>query len=112
VSPVGGRLFGDRIGFINRSSLRGTGSDPPALRHSSTYNDGVLKMSKSPTRRDVQRLSPEILGHYHDLLMAYDVDGFDKMLEMYEVPEEEREEHRREFKHYAERILRQRWQRS
>jgi hypothetical protein len=61
------------------------------------------------TRRDVQRLSPEILGHYHDLLMANDVDSFDKLLAIYRVPEEERDELRKEFTRYAERILRRRW---
>jgi hypothetical protein len=62
-----------------------------------------------PTRRDVQRLSPEILGHYHDLLMANDLETFDKLLEIYRVPEELREELRRDFTRYAEKILRRRW---
>lgn len=61
------------------------------------------------TRRDIQRLSPEILGHYHDLLMANDVESFDKLLAIYHVPEEERDELRKEFTHYGERILRRHW---
>jgi hypothetical protein len=61
------------------------------------------------TRREVQALAPEILGHYHDLLMANDLDGFEKLLEIYRVPEELREKQIREFTHYAERILRRRW---
>lgn len=61
------------------------------------------------TRRDVKRLSPEILGHYHDLVMANDFEGFDMLLEIYKVPEDQREELRRDFRLYAERILQRRW---
>src|SRR5579863_3544988 len=32
--PIGGRLLGSRRGLLSRSSFTGTGSDPPALRHS------------------------------------------------------------------------------
>jgi hypothetical protein len=42
------------------------------------------------TRREAQKLTPEILGHYHDLLMANDFDGFDKLLEIYKVPQDQR----------------------
>jgi hypothetical protein len=63
----------------------------------------------SHTRREIKALSPEILGHYRDLLMANDFEGFDMLMEIYEVPEDQREEHRREFKLYAERILQRRW---
>jgi len=63
----------------------------------------------SHTRREVRALTPEILGHYHDLLMANDLDGFEKLLEIYRVPKELREELCRDFKHYAERILQQKW---
>jgi hypothetical protein len=61
------------------------------------------------TRREAHMLTPEILGHYHDLLMANDFDGFDMLLEIYKVPQELREEQRQEFKRYAERILQRRW---
>jgi hypothetical protein len=61
------------------------------------------------TRREKRKLTPEILGHYHDLLMANDFEEFDMLLEIYRVPEEQREEQRREFRLYAERILRRRW---
>jgi hypothetical protein len=61
------------------------------------------------TRRDVKRLSPEILGHYHGLVMRNDLETFNKLLEIYRVPEELREELRHEFTQYAERILRRRW---
>lgn len=66
-------------------------------------------MTDQQTRRDAQRLSPEILGHYHDLLMANDFEGFDMLLETYKIPEDQREEQRKEFRLYAERILRRRW---
>jgi hypothetical protein len=61
------------------------------------------------TRRQIQALSPEFYGHYHDLLMANDPEGFEILLDTYHVADELREEHRREFTHYAERILRRRW---
>jgi hypothetical protein len=61
------------------------------------------------TRREAQRLTPEILGHYHDLLMAYDLDGFNKLMEIYRVPEEAREELRKDFKRYGGEILRRQW---
>jgi hypothetical protein len=63
----------------------------------------------SHTRRDVQVLTPEILGHYHDLLIANDLDGFEKLLAIYRVPQELRGELCDEFTHYAERILRRKW---
>jgi hypothetical protein len=61
------------------------------------------------TRREAQRLTPEILGHYHDMLMANDVESFDKLMEVYRVPEEAREELRKDFTRYAEEILRRKW---
>jgi hypothetical protein len=61
------------------------------------------------TRREVQALAPEILGHYHDMLMANDLDGFEKLLAIYRVPQDLREELCDEFTRYAERILRRRW---
>jgi hypothetical protein len=61
------------------------------------------------TRREVEWLTPVVLGRYHDLLMTNDVAGFDRLLEVYKVPEEEREVLRREFTLYAERLLRRRW---
>lgn len=61
------------------------------------------------TRRQVRGLTPEILGHYHDLVMANDFEGFKMLLEIYRVPEELREELCREFTRCAETILRRRW---
>jgi hypothetical protein len=61
------------------------------------------------TRREAAKLAPEILGQYHDLLVANDLEGFDMLLEIYKVPQDQREDQRREFMHYAERILRRKW---
>lgn len=61
------------------------------------------------TRRQVRVLTPEILGYYHDLVMANDLEGFKMLLEIYRVPEELREDLCNEFTRYAEEILRQRW---
>jgi hypothetical protein len=68
-------------------------------------------MTEKPqhTRRQVQALSPEILGHYHDLLMANDLDGFKMLLTIYRVPQDLHEELVGEFMHYAEKILRRKW---
>jgi len=69
-------------------------------------------MAKPPhTRREVATLSPEILGHYHDLLMRNDLEGFEMLLEIYKVPVEEREELKKEFTRYGEKILRHKWHR-
>jgi hypothetical protein len=66
--------------------------------------------SKAPsTRREARELTAKILGQYHDLLMTNDLAGFEKLLEVYNVAEELREEQRQEFMHYAERILQRRW---
>jgi hypothetical protein len=61
------------------------------------------------TRREAQRLTPEILGHYHDMLMANDSESFNKLMEVYCVPEEARAELRQDFTRYAEEILRRKW---
>lgn len=67
-------------------------------------------MIKPPyTRREAQELTPEIMGQYHDLLMTNDLAGLEKILEAYNVEEELKEEQRREFTQYAERILRRKW---
>lgn len=67
-------------------------------------------MIKPPyTRREAQALTPEIVGQYRDLLMTNDLAGLEKILEAYNVEEELREEQRREFTQYAERILRRKW---
>jgi hypothetical protein len=61
------------------------------------------------TRREVQALAPDLLGQYHDLLMANDLSGLEDLLEANGVAEELRQELRREFTLYAEKILRMRW---
>jgi hypothetical protein len=61
------------------------------------------------TRREVQALTPKILGQYHDLLMTNDLAGLEKLLDAYGIEERLREELRQEFMHYAEMLLRRRW---
>jgi hypothetical protein len=61
------------------------------------------------TRRQVRAMTPEICGHYHDLVMANDLEGFKMLLEIYRVREELREELIRDFMHHAETVLRRRW---
>ncbi len=61
------------------------------------------------TRREAQELTREILGQYHDLLMTNDIAGLEELLEEYDVATELREECRREFTQYAERLLRRKW---
>lgn len=70
------------------------------------------KMSTKPTtRRDVQRLTPEILSQYQNLLLSNDLAGFEKLLAQYApaLDDETRQELIEDFKHYAERILKHRW---
>jgi hypothetical protein len=67
--------------------------------------------TKPTTRKEAQKLTPEILGHYHDLLMQNDLGGFEKLLAQYApaLEDEEKQELIEDFKHYAARILRHRW---
>lgn len=67
--------------------------------------------TKPTTRREARKLTPEILGHYHDLLMRNDVDGFEKLLAQYApaLGDGQRQSLIDDFKHYAARILRHRW---
>ena len=66
--------------------------------------------SEAPyTRREMLTLTPKILGQYHDLLMTNDLAGLEQLFDAYSVAEALREELRREFTQYAERILRRRW---
>lgn len=63
------------------------------------------------TRREAQKLTREILGQYHALVMDNNFEGFNKLLARYGeyIPEEMKEELRDEFKHYAARALTWRW---
>jgi hypothetical protein len=63
------------------------------------------------TRREAQRLTPEILRQYRALVMSNDFEGFDKLLGKYgeHIPEEAKEELRDEFRRYAARALAWRW---
>ena len=63
------------------------------------------------TRREKQRLTPEILEQYHALLMTNDVAGFERLLAQYAPGLDPRETEKQieEFKRYAARILQHRW---
>ena len=61
------------------------------------------------TRREIEALTPELLGKYHDLLMAGDPAGFEELMEANDIAMGLREELRREFMLYAARILRRKW---
>ena len=67
---------------------------------------------KAPyTRRDIPKKQPDILGRYHDLLMANDPEGYAKLLDEYQphISPEEKKELMAEFKLGAELLLRRRW---
>lgn len=66
------------------------------------------------TRREAQKLTPEILGQYRALVMKNNFEGFDQLLDKYgkHIPEEIKEELRDEFKHYAARALSWKWRNS
>jgi len=68
-----------------------------------------MTMNPPHTRRKAQALTPQILGQYHDLVMANDIAGLEKLMAANNVAEEDKEELRKEFRLYAERILRRKW---
>ncbi len=63
------------------------------------------------TRRLAKQLTPDIMGHYHDLLMKADVTEFERLLDLYQpgIEPNVKADLIEEFKHYAARILRSRW---
>ena len=99
----------------------GTGSDPPALRHSNTngvaldrvpHNAGRTMKKPAVTRREVQRLKPDILGRYHDLVVTNNLTAYEQMLDEYpQVTQDERAELVADFKRVAEMVLQKRWRR-
>jgi hypothetical protein len=69
-------------------------------------------MSTRPpyTRREAKKMQPDILGRYHDLVMAYDVAGYERLLDGYpHITAEERTELVEDFKLVGELILKRRW---
>ena len=66
---------------------------------------------KEYTRRSAQQLTSDILGRYHDLLMKGDVAEFQRLLDLYQpaIDANVKADLIEEFKHYAARILRNRW---
>jgi hypothetical protein len=64
---------------------------------------------KETTRREVQWLTPLILGQFHDLIMKNDLSGFEELLAKYpHIPEVVRGELIADFKRIAEDQLRRR----
>ena len=61
------------------------------------------------TRRDVQKLAPDIRHRYRDLLMANDPSGYEKLLDEYHIEGAERAELIADFTLGAELLLRRRW---
>jgi hypothetical protein len=69
-----------------------------------------FKQSTQYTRRDVQKMKPDILGNYHNLVMLNDLAGYEKLLDEYpQITAEERDELVADFKLVAETVLRRRW---
>jgi hypothetical protein len=64
---------------------------------------------KSYTRRDKQRMAPDILGHYHEFVCANNQAGYERLLDEYGISGEERAELLADFKRDAEYVLRLRW---
>jgi hypothetical protein len=71
-------------------------------------------MSERPpySRRDAKKMQPDILGRYHDLVMANDLPGYEKLLDQYpQITADERAGLIADFKHACELVLRKRWMR-
>jgi len=63
------------------------------------------------TRRQVKKLTPEVLGQFHALIMNQDVQGFENLLEKYNpyMSEQVIRQMTEMFKHYAARVLSSHW---
>jgi hypothetical protein len=63
------------------------------------------------TRREKQRLTPEILGRYHALIMQGNLPEFEALLSQYEdhMPEETKRELIEEFTRISADALRRNW---
>jgi len=61
------------------------------------------------TRRDAKRMAKPILGEYHDLIMRCDQQGYEDLLEVYNVPKEQRSELIEQFKQIAADQMKRRW---
>lgn len=69
-------------------------------------------MIKSPyRRRDISEKGPDILGRYHDLLIANNLPGYEELLDEYQthISTEERKILIDDFKLGAEIVLQRRW---
>jgi hypothetical protein len=81
------------------------------MRHNAEHQMSTKPERKEYTRREAQRLTPEIMGCYHDLVMAGNLSEFERLLDLYQpgMDDKLREQMIEEFKHYAARIVRHRW---
>lgn len=63
------------------------------------------------TRREAERLSHDVLGRYHSLVVENNLTEFEELLSVYqpEMPEETKQELIRQFKLTAENVLRRNW---
>jgi hypothetical protein len=63
------------------------------------------------TRRDAKRLTHDLLGKYHALVVENSLEGFEELLSAYqpELSEEVKQELIRQFKLSAENVLRRNW---
>ena len=69
-----------------------------------------MTMKPPYTRREIPKMQPDILGHYHDFVVTNDLSGYEKLLDEYEtITEEERRELIANFKRDAELVLQRHW---
>lgn len=81
------------------------------MEHNAGYQMSTKPELKEYTRREAQKLTPDIMGRYHDLLMTGNLSEFQRLLDLYQpgMDDRLREQMIEEFKHYAARLLRYRW---
>ena len=69
-----------------------------------------MTMKPPYTRRDIPKMQPNILGHYHDFLVTNNLSGYEKLVDEYKtITEDERRELISNFKRDAELLLQRRW---
>jgi hypothetical protein len=61
------------------------------------------------TRREAQKMKPDIIRRYRDLVATNDLAGYEKLLDEYHVEGEEQAELINDFTRDAELVLRRHW---
>ena len=61
------------------------------------------------TRREVQKMKPDIVRRYRDLVITNNLAGYEKLLDEYQIEGDERSGLIEDFRHDAELALRRRW---